>query len=49
MELNPIRRRYRIVRTALYIIMTVVFLSSCRSAEPQDPDRSAALSVSERM
>ena len=47
MELNPIRRRYRIVRTALYIIMTVVFLSSCRSAEPQDPDRSAALSLLE--
>lgn len=47
MELNPIRRRYRIVRTALFIIMTVVFLSSCRAAEPQDPDRSAALSLLE--
>jgi len=47
MELYPIRRRDRIVRTALYIIMTLLLLSSCRAAKPQDPDRNAALSLLE--
>ena len=46
MELYHILRRMRTILTAVCII-TAIFLSSCRAGGPQDPDRSAVLSLLE--
>ena len=44
MELYHIFRRTRVVLSALCIIIAIL-LPSCRTGEPQDPDRDAALSL----